>query len=80
MMVLVILSWRNWQLWTDLWQDKADPFHEDSVLCDHNPVDGVDVPAAVKVLHPPKIFSSIGDVIIRDDYDEALKDIEGYHT
>ena len=66
--------------WKSLWQDKANSFHEDSVLRDPNPVDGVDVPATVKVLRLSKIFPFIGDVMIRDDYDEALRDIDAYHT
>lgn len=68
------------QFWADLWRDKLDPFHQVSVLRDRNPVDGVDVPATLKVLHFSKAISSIEDVMIRDDYDEALRDIEAYHT
>ena len=34
----------------------------------------------MKVLSLPTILSSIGDVMIRDDYDEAMKDIERHHT
>ena len=68
------------QFWKDLWQDKVDPFREDPVSRDPNPVNGVDVPETVKVLHLSKTFSSMDDVMIRDDYGEAMKDIEGYYT
>jgi len=68
------------QFWKNLWQDKVDPFREDSVPRDSNPVDGVDVPETVKVLHLPKVFPSIDNVMIRDDYTEAMRDIEGYYT
>jgi len=68
------------QFWKDLWQDKVDPSREDSVPRDLNPVDGVDVPETVKVLHLPKVFPSIDNVMIRDDYIEAMRDIEGYYT
>ena len=68
------------QFWKDLWQDKVDPFREDSVPRDSNPIDGVDVPETVKVLHLPKVFPSIDNVMIRDEYIEAMKDIEGYYT
>jgi len=68
------------QFWTDLWQDKVDPFREDPVSRDPNPVDGVDVPEIVKVLRLSKTFSSMNDVMIRDEYGEAMRDIEGYYT
>ena len=68
------------QFWEDLWQHKVNLFHEVSVIRDLNSVDGVDVPATVKVLHLSKIHSALGDVMVRDDYDEALKAIEGYHA
>lgn len=32
----------------------------------------------MKVLHLLMMFSSIGDVMIRDDYGEAMRDIEGH--
>jgi hypothetical protein len=31
-------------------------------------------------MHLPAIFSSIGDVMVRDDYDKAMRDIESYYT
>ena len=68
------------QFWNDLWQDKVDPFCQVSVPRDSNPVDGVDVPETVKVLHLPTIFPSIDDVMIRDEYIEVMRDLEGYYT
>ena len=68
------------QFWKSLWQDKEDPLHKVSVRRDPNPVDGVDVLATMRVLHLPKIFSSISDVMIRGDYGEAIRDIEGHRT
>ncbi len=68
------------QFWESLWKDKMDPFSEVSVHRDSNPVEGVDVPATMKVLRLPMIFSSISDVMIRDDYGEAMRDIESYDT
>ena len=68
------------QFWRRLWKDKEDIFSEVSVRRCPNPVDGVHVPATMKVLHLPMIFSSIGDVMIRDDYGEAMRDIEGHST
>ena len=63
-----------------MWQDKMNPFREDSVRRDPNSVEGVDVPATMEVLRLPDTFSSIGDVMVRADYGEALRDIEGYYT
>jgi len=57
-----------------------NPFREDSVHRDPNSVEGVDVPATMEVLHLPDTFSSIGDVMVRADYGEALTDIEGHFT
>jgi len=68
------------QFWRSLWQDKDNPFHEVTVRRDPNPVDSVDVPATMKVLSLPKIFSLTGVVMIRDDYGEAMRDIEGHST
>jgi len=34
----------------------------------------------MKVLHLPSPFDSISDVMIRGDYDEAVRDIERHHT
>ena len=66
--------------WKSLWLDKVNPFREDPVRRDPNPVEGVDVPATVKVLHLTKLPDLIPDVMIRDEYDEAMKDIEGHCT
>ena len=68
------------QFWKSLWLDKVNPFREDPVRRDPNPVEGVDVPATVKVLHLTKLPDLIPDVMIRDEYDEAMKDIEGHCT
>jgi hypothetical protein len=58
----------------------VNPFREDPVRRDPNPVEGVDVPATVKVLHLTKLPDLIPDVMIRDEYDEAMKGIEGHWT
>ena len=63
-----------------MWQDKDNPFHEVTVRRDPNPVDSVDVPATMKVLDLPKIFFLTGLVMIRDDYGEAMRDIEGHSS
>jgi hypothetical protein len=68
-------------LWQSLWQEKKrDRFRTDTVRRDSNPVEGVDVPPTIEVLNLPKIFTRIGDIMIRKEYDEAIKDIEGYRT
>ena len=63
-----------------MWQDKMNPFREDSVRRDPNFVEGVDVPATMEVLRLPDTFSPIDDVMVRADYGEALRDIEGHCT
>ena len=68
------------QFWKSLWLEKVNPFREDPVRRDPNPVEGVNVPATVKVLHLTNLFGLIPDVMIRDEYDEAIKDIEGHRT
>lgn len=61
-----------------MWRDKEYLFLEVSVYCSPSPVNGVDVPAILKVLHLPIIFSSISDIMIWDNYDEAMRDINVY--
>ena len=68
------------QFWKSLWEDKKDPFRMDTVRCGSNPLEGTDVPATMKLMHLPTIFSFIGDVMVRDDYNKAMRDIENYHT
>ena len=68
------------QFWKTLWLDKVNPFSEVPVRRDPDPVEGVDVPATVKVLHLTKLFDLIPDVMIRGEYDEAIKDIESHWT
>jgi len=68
------------QFWESLWQDHKDPFLEISVQRDPNPVQSVDVPATMNVLHLPTVISGIGDVMIRGEYDEAMKYIENLRT
>ena len=63
------------QLWRSLWQDRQDPVHDVTVYRGSDPIDTVDVPATMKVLRLPKILSSLGDVLIRNDYKEALEDL-----
>lgn len=43
---------------------------------DPNPVNSVNVPATMNMLNLPKILSPIDVVIVRDDYNEAVTDIE----
>ena len=69
-----------WQFWKSLWRDKENFFREDPVRRDPNTVRGVDVPETIEVLRLPVIFSSIREVLVRADYDEAMRDIEGYCT
>ena len=71
-----------WQFWKSLWLDKVNPFREDPVRRDPNPAEDVDVPATMKVLHLPLIFPHlyIQDVMIRSEYDEAIKGIESLRT
>jgi hypothetical protein len=66
--------------WKNLWRDKENPFRTVSVRRDSNPVEDVDVATTINVFRIPTIFSPIGDVMIREEYGEAMKDIEGYRT
>ena len=68
------------QFWKSLWLDKVNPFREDPVRRDPDLVEGVDVPTTVKVLHLGKLVDRIPDVMIRDEYDEAIRDIERHST
>ena len=67
-----------WQFWKSLWLDKVNPFSEVHVRRDPNPAEDVDVPATMKVLRLPVIFPRlyIQDVMVRDEYAEAIKGIE----
>ena len=62
------------QLWRSLWQDKQDPSDNVTVHRGADPIDGVDVPATMKVLRLPQIFTVLGNVMIRSDYEEAIRD------
>jgi hypothetical protein len=66
------------KFWKSLWQDKSDIFREVPVLRDPNPVESVYVPETMEVLRLPVTLSSIRDVMVRDDYPEAMKAVEGY--
>ena len=68
------------QFWKSLWEDKRDPFRMEPVRRGPNPLEGIDVPATMELMRLPVIFSSIGDVMVRDDYDRAMRDIESYYT
>ena len=68
------------EFWKSLWQDKTDRFCKVSVPHDPNPIEDVGVPETMEVLHLPTTFSSVGDIMVRGDYAEAMKDIEGYFT
>jgi len=68
------------QFWDSLWNEQEDPFRECLVSRGPNPVEGVDVPATMKVLGLPEVFGVIEHVMIRDEYDEAIKDIESHST
>ena len=62
------------QFWRSLWYDKHDPFCDVAVLRGSDPIDSVDVPANMKVLQLPEILSSLGNVMVRSDYEEAIED------
>ena len=66
------------QFWNSLWNEQGDRFCEDLVTRGPNPVEGVDVPATMKVLNLSAVSGTIEKVMIRDEYDEAIKDIEGH--
>ena len=68
------------QFWKSLWQDKTNLFREVSVRRDPNPIEDVDVPETMEVLRLPNTFSSIGEIMVRDDYAKAAKNIEDYST
>jgi hypothetical protein len=68
------------KFWKSLWQDKSDLVREVSVRRDPNPVESVDVPETMEVLRLPITFSSISEIMVRGDYVEAMKDIEGYSS
>ena len=68
------------QYWKSLWHDKKNIFRHCSVPRDINYVQGIDVPATMEVLDLPRTFASIGNVMVRDDYAEAMRAIEGYCT
>ena len=74
----VIASLR--QFWNRLWNEQEDPFFDYPISRCPNPVEGVDVPATMKVLDLPSAFGNIKNVMIRDEYDEAIKDIESHHS
>jgi len=65
------------QLWRSLWQDKQDPSDNVTVHRGSDPINSVDVPATMKVLRLPRIFSGLGNVMIRSDYEEAIRDFNG---
>ena len=69
-----------WQFWSTLWQEKRDPFRVIPVRRDPNPIDSVNVPATMNVLNLPRILSPIDVVMVRDDYNEAVTDIEARST
>jgi hypothetical protein len=62
------------QFWRSLWRDKQDPSDEVTVHRGSNPIDYVDVPETMKVLRLPSIFSHLGNIMIRSDYEEAMRD------
>jgi hypothetical protein len=62
------------EFWRTLWKDNQDPSDEVTVRRGSDPIDGVDVPATMKVLHLPPTLSHLGNVMIRSDYEEAMKD------
>lgn len=68
------------EFWKSLWHDKKDLFHNCPVHRDINYVKGVDVPATMELLYLPGQISSIRKVMVRDDYAEAMRAIEGYST
>jgi hypothetical protein len=64
------------EFWENLWQYHKEPFVTMDVVCDPNPVQSVDIPAIIKVLSLPEVLSPISTVMVRDEYDEAMKYIE----
>ena len=68
------------QFWEDLWKKKKNTFREVSVRRDPNPVEGVDVPETMEVLRLPAMFSFPRDIMVRRDYTEAMKTLEGHST
>src|SRR5260221_7088518 len=61
------------QFWRSLWQDRQDPFDNVTAHRGSDPIDSVDVPATMKVLRLPRTFN-LTNVMIRSDYDEAIRD------
>jgi hypothetical protein len=64
------------QFWKSLWQDKQDPSHDLTVSRGSDPIDGIDIPPTMKVLHLSSAVSALDAVMIRSDYEEALRDID----
>jgi hypothetical protein len=64
------------EFWENLWQSHKKPFGKMDVVRDPNPVQSIDVPATIKVLSLPEVLSPISTVMVRDEYDEAMKYIE----
>jgi len=68
------------KFWEDLWHGKSNHLSKRSVDRGTNPVEGVDIPTIMEVLHLPKTFSRVDPVMVRDEYAIAMRDIEGYCT
>jgi hypothetical protein len=64
--------------WNILWNENVDLIHRVAVVRDSDPVEDEDltIPPTIRVLQGlPKILSC-GDILIRDQYDDACKDLE----
>jgi hypothetical protein len=67
------------RFYEDLWEKKKDPFSKVSIIRDRrNPVHSVDVSQTMEVLRIPNIFFPRGNIMVRDDYPEALEALEGH--
>jgi hypothetical protein len=59
-----------------LWNEQVDFIQSIPVVRDSDPVEGLDIPSAIQVLHGfPKEFFSRG-IFKREQYGIALKDLE----
>jgi hypothetical protein len=68
-------------LWESLWQQQnRGCFDTETVRRDSNPVEGVYVPTTINVLRLSEVLIRIGDIMIREEYREAIVDIERLRT
>jgi hypothetical protein len=66
------------QFWHRVWVSQEDFLEEEDLRRDANPVYDVEVPKTFKVLRDlPGVFRN-GDILVRDEYEEARKAIVTY--